>query len=242
MKSWTRTLNLDDAHTLLALAEPGMALSDWSTQSNEALPHLSVPRRRELIRMIRDGFLDIGEDGEILRGLFLTHYESSAAMAQLDLVSAQWALSHPITLIAVEELIAPALQRGELDIPLADVETLVAKHVETNSAESLRKTRTVLLGALEGIGVLTTRGTGQYRSLRASRGEMHPAAFGYLALRDLADRQVDSMMAAELHESSLGTKLTQCTLPYATQCVEWNIARGILEAYEDEIGRPRSSA
>ena len=89
MKSWTRTLNLDDAHTLLAVAEPGTRVDDWSDICHGLLPELSVARRRELIRILRDGFLDIGTDGRIVSGLFLEQYRDAPAVAQIDLVQIQ---------------------------------------------------------------------------------------------------------------------------------------------------------
>ncbi|HMV65271.1 MAG TPA: hypothetical protein PKA64_00375 [Myxococcota bacterium] len=239
MKSWTRTLNLDDAHTLLAVAEPGTRVDDWSDICHGLLPELSVARRRELIRILRDGFLDIGADGRIVSGLFLEQYRDAPAVAQIDLVQIQWALSHPLTLVAVEELVAPALECGEPDIPLDDVEALVEEKLVTSSLESRRKTRTVLLGALEGVGVLVTRGTGQHRTLRASRGAPHPLAFGYLVMRDLAERRLDAMIASEVTESSLPVRLTQCGFGWAEHCLRWNLETGLLTQRDDEIGLPQ---
>ena len=235
MKSWTRTLNLDDAHTLLALAVPGTDQATWTKACHDALPDLSMARRRELVRLLREGFLLWRDDGSIDRGLFLRIYNDAPASGQIDLVGVQWALSHPLSLVAIEALVVPALESGHADIPLARVETLVQANLETSSAESLRKTRTVLLGALEGIGTLVTRGTGQHRSLAASRGEPHPVAFGYLVLRDLEERGVDGMMQAEVTETSLGARLTQCGESHAAKCVDWCLARGLLVEVDDEV-------
>lgn len=234
MKSWTRTLNLDDAHTLLALAEPGRSRSGWTKACHAALDDLSVARRRELVRLLREGFLE-WDGNAIAPGLFLRIYAEAPAMAQLDLVAVQWALSHPISLHAVDELVMPALETGEVDIPLEDVESLVRKHLETDSSESLRKTRTVLLGALEGVGTLVTRGTGQHRSLAASRGAPHAVAYGYLVLRDLRERGLDGMMRAEAVETSLGARLTQCGDDHARECVQSCIERGMLVVDGDEV-------
>ncbi|MFK7931789.1 MAG: hypothetical protein AB8H79_26670, partial [Myxococcota bacterium] len=71
MKSWTRTLNLDDAHTLLALAQPGSTQAEWTQACHAALPGLSVARRRELVRLLREGFLTWTDDDRIDEGLFL---------------------------------------------------------------------------------------------------------------------------------------------------------------------------
>lgn len=235
VKSWTRTLNLDDAHTLLALATPGTRQGDWTKACHKALPELSVARRRELVRLLREGFLEWTDDDRIAPGRFLSIYAPAPAIGQIDLVAAQWALSHPLTLHAVKDLVEPALEAGKPDIPLAQVERLVKRHLDTTSTESLRKTRTVLLGALEGVGTLTTRGTGQHRSLAAARAEPHPVAFGYLVLRDLDDRGLDGMMAAEVTETSLGMRLTQCTAAHAQTCLDWCLDRQLLRAQDDEV-------
>ena len=236
MKSWTRTLNLDDAHSLLALADPNTPQRDWVAACHQALPHLSVARRREVIRILRDGFLEWTDDQRIADALFLRTYSRSAATAQIDLVHHQWALSHDITLIAVQELVTPALRADDDAIRLEQVEDVVARHVQTDSAESLRKTRTVLLGAMECIGTIEARGTGQHRSLRGRRGSPHPVAFTYLVLRELDQRGADGMMTSEVRESSLPVRLTQCTRSHAESCIQWGLEAGLLTAHGDEIG------
>lgn len=235
MKSWTRTLNLDDAHTLLAQAEPGLSLTDWSERCHQNLPVLSQARRRELVRMLRDGFLTV-DDGRISNGLFLRCYSDASARAQFDMVHIQWALSHGLTLLAVRSLVAPALRSGKPEIPLAAVEQLVAGAVDTRSAESLRKSRTVLLGAMEHVGVLETRGTGQHRTLRARRATPHPFAFAYLILRELTERGIDAMMEREALESSLAVQLTLCTVDHATRCLDHAVDSGWLRRDGDEVG------
>ena len=239
MKSWTRTLNLDDAHTLLAVATPGLSLAEWTQRCHTSLPNLSIARRRELIRLLRDGFLEWTDDDTIAPGLFLQFYATASATAQIDIVNVQWALSHPITLVGVERLVQPTLESGQTDIPLKDVEKLVASNLHTRSAESLRKTRTVLLGAMEGIGTLVTRGTGQHRQLSAARGRPHPLTFAYLVHRDLQERGLDAMMAPEVPESSLGVRLSQCTFSHARFCMEWALENKLLTERDDEIGLPR---
>ena len=236
MKSWTRTLNLDDAHTLLALVQPGMPFETWKNECHAALSDLSMPRRRELIRILRDDFLEWTDDGLVSDGLFLQFYDRATAVAQVDLVALQWALSHPLALLAAEQLVGPALQGSDPSISLQEFDALVEQNVETESAESLRKTRTVLLGALENIGTLITRGTGQHRSLAAARGLPHPMAFGFLVLRDLRNRQIDAMMSSEVAESSLPMRLTQCHPAHGRECIEWNIKANILFEHDDEIG------
>lgn len=186
MRSWTRTLNLDDAHTLLALTRPGDEEVAWVARAHEALAHQSPPRRRELVRMVREELLD-WEDGCVAPGLFLTHYAAAGASGQVELLDVQWALTHPLPLVAVAELVEPALACAEPAIPLARVDALVEDRLTTRSTASLRKTRTVLVGALEGVGALDTRGTGQHRTLVARRGCPGPEARAYLVARGGAE-------------------------------------------------------
>ena len=235
MKSWTRTLNFDDAHTLLAITRPGLHLDAWVERCRQHLPHLSADRQREVLRLLRDGFLELDPQEHICDGLFLRFYARAPASAQLDLVQVQWALTHPISLVAVSELVTPALDRNAPEIRLEEVEELVREHVITDSAESIRKTRTVLLNALDGVGAMITRGTGQHRSIRASRGSPHPLAFGYLVVRDLLERGAGSMMRTEAVESSLPVQLTQCPPEHAEACLAWNLSAGVLALQGDEI-------
>jgi hypothetical protein len=223
----------------LAVATPGISLAEWTTLCHKALPSLSIARRRELIRLLRDGFLEWTTDQKIAPGLFLKFYADAPATAQIDIVNVQWALSHPITLIGVERLVAPALASGNIDIPLSDVEKLVSANLDTRSAESLRKTRTVLLGAMEGMGTLVTRGTGQHRQLSASRGRPHPLTFAYLVHRDLQERGLNTIIAPKIPESSLGVRLSQCTFSHARFCMQWALDNQLLTERDDEIGLPR---
>jgi hypothetical protein len=238
LTTWTRTLNLDDAHVLLALAVPGTDYDDWVRACYEALPELSEARARELVRLVRDGFLDARDEGPLPDSLFLACYQDAPAAAQIDLVAVQWALSHPLTLVATEELVAPRLVSGKSALSLDDIDAAVARQVASESAESLRKTRTVLVGAMEEVGTLETRGTGQHRSLRASRGAPHPLAFAYLLRRELQERGADGMMVAEAIEGSLPIRLTQCTLEHAMHCLDAAAAAGALRVADDEVGSP----
>lgn len=240
MRSWTRTLNLDDAHTLLALAEPGLTVDEWGEACMDSLPSLSHPRRRELVRILRDAFLTVDDRHRLVADLFLRTYHRSPAIAQIEMVQVQWALTHPLSLIAVKELIAPSLRVEEPDIPLEDVEALVTRHLETSSQESRRKTRTVLLGALDGVGVLVTRGTGQHRSLRAARGAPHPATWAWLIRRDLAERGADAMLRAEALESALPSQLTCCPVEHAATCLDAAIQAGHLHVVGDEVRAPQA--
>ena len=221
MRSWTRTLNLDDAHTLLALAEPGRTLDDWSEACHDALPALSASRRRELVRLLRDGFIDWTPDGRMSFGLFLEVYSTAPAVAPLELRAEQWALSHP--------------RSESRDIPLADVDALVEEYLATRSTESLRKTRTVLLGAMEGIGTITARGTGQHRSLAARQAFPHPVTYGFLVRRELIERGVTSMPRGEVTSHSLALRLTQCGRDHAEACLKKNLESGTLTLDGDQI-------
>lgn len=182
MRSWTRTLNLDDAHSLLALARPGTPLLVWERACHRHLGHLSTARRRELIRIVREEYL-AREGLHLAQNLFLRHYDAATALEQVELVAAQWALSHPLSLATVEALVQPALDAEDPQIPLARLDAFVAEQLETDSAQSLGKTRRVLVKALEGVGCLGAQGTGRHRTIWAKHGQPSRATWAYLEQR-----------------------------------------------------------
>jgi len=238
VKSWTRTLNRDDAHDLLSCAEPGLTFADWRTEASPRITHLSPDRQREIFRILRNQFLTWTEDQRIAEGLFLGRYHRVPASVQIQLLDVHWALTHPIALIAVRSLLVPAVESNQLDISLAELDALVAQHVDSVSSESLRKTRTVLLGALEETGALLGRGTGQHRQLKANRTRPHPRVFSYLILRELQHRGTDAMMRSEAIETSEATQFTLCPEDWAAYCVSWAVENRELRAVDDEIGIP----
>lgn len=221
---------------MLALAEVKAPSGTWEQAIHQSLAGISLARRKELIRILKAGFVEFDSENRITDSPFLETYQGAPASAQINLVALRWALSHPLTLIASTALVSPALAADEIDIPLSAVEKLVTRFVKTDSKESLRKTRTVLLGALEGIGVIATKGTGKHRSLRATRGAPDPISFSYLLLLDLQQRKERSMMTNEAFESSLPCRLTQCTSEHARWCLSEAFDRGLLWHIGDEVG------
>lgn len=193
MRSWTRTLNLEDAHALLALARPGTPQLVWERACHRHLGHLSTARRRELIRIVRDDFLQL-QERRIVENLFLRHYDRATDDEQRELVTARWALSHPLSLAAVETLVQPALDADDPQIPLPRLDAFVAKMLATDSAQSLGKTRRVLVKALEGVGCLGTQGTGRHRIVWAQHGEPSAALWAYLV--DHGDEELPRRLTA----------------------------------------------
>lgn len=231
MKSWTRTLNLNDAHTVLALATPGLNQREWTEQCHLALPALSMPRRREIIRLLRDGFLEWDSENHILNSGFLAYYSGSAANDQLDLVRYQWALSHPLGLAFMERMFnaeAPL-------IPTHEVDQFVEAEIDSDSKESLRKTRTVLLGALEGIGVLSPDTTGPKNHLKMLKASPRPKTFAYLIARALHANGAPSMRLAEAIESSLPIRISGCSSEYAADALREASADGWLDVRGDDV-------
>jgi hypothetical protein len=238
VKSWTRTLNLDDTHTLLAKSLVGISLDEWTTACHTALPSLSVERRRELIRMIRGEFLTWTEQSTIEDGLFIRLYHSATAMDQIDMVHHRWAASHPLTLETAKSFIAPILEKSSLldpEIPLRELDLFVAKTIKSKSKESLRKSRTVLINALESIGVLTITGTGKNRVIRATRGAPSYIAFTFLLMGWMTARGDDAIMTMEAIDSSLPVLLTGCTHTHAEAALAWADANNHLIVQSDEV-------
>lgn len=234
MLSWTRTLNMDDGHSLLARVEPGMPVAEWSAACYRDLAHLSIARRRELVRIVRDALLDIDGEGIVRESLFLRFYRNAPASAQVDLLDLAWALSHPLPLLVAERLLVPARRTSRPVVAMALVENLVRGELSTGSVESVRKTRTVALGALERVGAIHPRGAGNNRALWAARAEPHPLAFGWTM--HLAARSGTGRLTVQqaVGEGVLST-LTGSSVAYGERALAWCLAHGIATRSGDEL-------
>jgi hypothetical protein len=235
MRTWTRTLNVDDAHVLLALAEPGLPVDAWAARAHAALARLDLARKAEIVRLVRDDLLGLDAGAErIAAGTLLRAYRAAPAAAQVGLVSAWWALSHPLTLHATDGVVAPALAARRSSIPLEVLDSLVARSIASDSGESIRKTRTTLTGALEDVGAIVTRGTGRYRSIATARGRPHPLVFAALVTRDVEERGAGGLHLDDLPRW-LPVRLTLCDEDHARECVAAAVGAGVLR--RDGAGR-----
>lgn len=248
MRSWTRTLNLDDAHIMLRLAVPGTTRRDWEISATSMLVDadrdkpLTEARLNDLLRIIRVSFLSwegTGRDAVITENLFLRMYHSDHATPsfQEELVDIQWALYSEVARVAITNIIIPHLDVGDGEVDLATVDAFCHDTVDTDAPDSLRKTRTVLIKALERAGVMRTSGTGRYRRLWAQRGEPHPMTFAYLLLLGMEEKGQESISYQEAVSDNFGMFFTQCDVTHAFTCVSWALQNGILNIKDGSILR-----
>ena len=83
--SWTRTLNVEDALTLLDSAHAGTSVEDWAERGDRLLPQASPSRRRELIRIVREELLD-SRDGVIVSTAWLRLFQEGSPHRRLGLL------------------------------------------------------------------------------------------------------------------------------------------------------------
>src|SRR5690606_16514151 len=85
LTSWTRTLNEEDALTLLDSAHPGARVEEWVELGHQLLPQASLARRRELIRIVREELLDT-RDGVIDASAWLRLLQGGSPHRRLGLL------------------------------------------------------------------------------------------------------------------------------------------------------------
>lgn len=233
LTSWTRTLNQEDALTLLDAAHPGTPVAEWAEVADRILPQASPARRRELIRIVREELLD-SRDGVVVASAWLRLFQDGSPHRRLGLLYGRLSRNRPLVLRALDELVHPALE--VLDRPLAPhgAELLEAEVWERFLRSVLRpdvpheafvKTRSTLQGALRDLGVLEISGN-RGRTLRVRHGRPEPRAFAWVVARELLDKGEESEAWAT--RGSFAARVFAATADYAATCIDAGVAAGLL--------------
>lgn len=235
LTSWTRTLNEDDAQTLLDLARPGLGLDDWREAGHRLLPQPSVARRRELLRLVRERLLD--HDGAVIvDSAFLGLFQDGSPHRRATLLHGRYLWHQPMLRPALEELIHPALER--MDRPLAPDDADLVPAAAWDLAlrrwlrpgipgEALAKTRSTLQRALASVGVLEVTGNNA-RTTRVRHGRPDPAGFAWLLAWELLAQGLTEVDEPWAVTSSFAARLFAPGPGYAATCVRAGVDAGLL--------------
>lgn len=231
--SWTRTLNEEDALSLLDAALPGTPVEEWEELGHRLLPQASQARRRELIRIVREELLDTRE-GVIVASTWLRLLQEGSPHRRLGLLYGRLWRNRPLVLRALDELIHPLLARSHRPLAPHDSDALNADDWDAFLRSCLRpdvpseafaKTRSTLQGALRVVGVLEITGN-RGREFRVKRGRPDPLAFAWTVARELSDRG-DASESWGLRDS-FAARLFAPRLDYASACVDAGVTAGLL--------------
>ncbi len=233
LTSWTRTLNEEDALTLVDNAQPGVSTAEWSELADRLLPQASAARRRELIRMVRDELLDTKE-GSLIASAWLRLFQDGSPHRRVGLLYGRLWRNRPLVMRALDELVHPALVKA--DRPLAPrgadllepdvwdefIRTCLRPDVP---GEAFIKTRSTVQSALRSVGVLEISGN-QGRTCRVRRGRPDPLAFSWVVARELLDcgEQPEPWAARE----AFAAKLFAPRADYAANCLDAGVTAGLL--------------
>lgn len=233
LTSWTRTLNEDDALTLIDAAHPGTPVDEWAALGDRILPQGGPARRRELIRIVRDELLD-SRDGVLVSSAWLRLFQEGSPHRRRGLLYGRLWQNRPLVLRALEELVHPALERASRPLAPHDADLLEADAWDRFLRSCLRpdvpreafvKTRSTLQGALRDVGVVEITGHRE-RTLRVHHGRPDPLAFAWVVARELASRGEESETWA-LHVS-FAARLFAPKADYAATCVDEGVSAGLL--------------
>ncbi len=233
LTSWTRTLNEEDALTLLDNAQPGTSVAEWTELADRLLPQASAARRRELIRIVRDELLDTHED-KVIASAWLRLFQDGSPHRRLGLLYGRLWRNRPLVLRALDELVHPALARADRPLAPRDAD-LVEPEVWDQflrsclrsdvPGEAFAKTRSTVQGALRAVGVLEITGN-QIRTCRVRRGRPDPLAFAWVVARELVDRGEQSEPWAA--RDAFAARLFAPRVDYAMSCLDAGVTAGVL--------------
>jgi hypothetical protein len=233
LTSWTRTLNVEDALTLLDSAHADTSVEDWAERGDRLLPQASPARRRELIRIVREELLD-SRDGVIVSSAWLRLFQEGSPHRRLGLLFGRLWRNRPLVQRALDELVHPALERADRPLAPHDSDLIDADRWDRFLRSALRpevpseafaKTRSTLQGALRDVGVLEITGSRE-RVIRVRRGRPDPLAFAWVLARELVERSEESEVWAV--RDSFAARLFAPRADYAGTCVDAGVSAGLL--------------
>jgi hypothetical protein len=233
LTSWTRTLNEEDALTLLDNAHGGMSVADWADLADRLLPQASAARRRELIRMVREELLDVRNDA-VVASAWLRLFQDGNPHRRLGLLYGRLWRNRPLVQRALDELVHPALERADRPLAQYDADLIDADTWDRFVRQSLRpdvppeafaKSRSTVQGALRVVGVLEISGS-HARTCRVRRGRPDPLAFAWVVARELLDRHEASEPWAT--RESFAARLFAPSSDYAATCIDAGVVAGLL--------------
>lgn len=231
LTSWTRTLNEAEASTLLDSATPGESVETWAARGHELLPQASLPRRRELIRIVRDDLLDHTE-GRIADAAFLRLFHAGSVHRRKGLLWARLLSRRPLVAAALEALILPALAASDAPLaPLnADLVPASAWDAWLRSVlrpgipdEAFKKTRSTVRTSLATAGIVVLTGN----TTRVTHAEPDPLAWSWSLADELARRGGETDEGWALRDS-FAARLFGTRREYGMACLEAGIGAGLL--------------
>lgn len=224
-KSWVRTLNEVEGMTLLDLARPGMRLTVWRQEADQALTQADDNYRSLLIKLVERMLLDHDEE-RILDSRYLYHFQTGWPQLRMELFLIRYGMAHEWTALAGRQLLQPALaeaeQKGEPPlIKLSAFDALVDAHIDpTIGVSSRKKTRSTIVGLFKKMGVLESTG-GSRAPLEIRRTQPAPLAFGWALAHELATEP--SLGLVTEHWAATGSAASAIFLPtrdYASRCLD----------------------
>jgi hypothetical protein len=234
LPSWTRTLNEAEALTLLDHARPGLALEQWAREGHDLLPQASLPRRRELIRIVREDLLD--HDGTtIVDSLYGRLLRGGSPHRRRGLLYGRLLARRPLIAPALSALVLPALARVDAPLAASDADIIPGRDWDAwlygvlrpgIPDEAFKKTRSTLQTALADAGVVSISGS-TTRVVRVRHGEPDGAAWAWVLAAELASstRETSDTEAVRV---SFAARLFGTRPEYGASCIEAGISEGVL--------------
>ena len=235
LTSWTRTLNEDDAQTLLDLAQPELNLDEWRELGHRLLPQANVYRRNDHLRLVCAHLMD--HDGtSVLPSRHLELFQQGSPHLRSTLLWGRYFWHQPLIHCALAQLVGPALACADRPLAPHDAALIPPEAWDRALATWLRpetpdvarrKTLTTLQRALALTGVLAVE-THPTRTTTAQHGRPDPLGFAWLLAYELHVQgltEVDETWA--LHES-FAARLFATDVSYAAACVRAGIEAGLL--------------
>ena len=235
LTSWTRTLNEEEAGLLLDEAQPGQPVADWVERAHDLLPQGSRPRRRELIRLVRDQLLDVVDD-HVADSVFLRLFHEGSPGRRAALLHGRRLLDNAWIERALTDVVYPQLAEAEEALAPRDADLVpdgrwdafLDAHLKSGTGlESVRKTRSEVMRNLARLGVIEIRGN-TAREAHVRRGQPDGVALAWLLAFELQRaNRTEADVRWAVHQSR-ATRLFATTDAWAERGIDEGARAGLL--------------
>jgi hypothetical protein len=162
----TKSIDIDEMLMLIDLAHQHNSVDTWQQEAMLQLPQASRQRRQEIVRAVKQKFLETEDDAFVVTPLYtLLTQPTLDGRLKRDLLFAQYLRATPLIWQAVQQVVLPhaeaasqpLAQAEDAEVAIEDWMHFLESRLNTRTESTVVKTRQHITGHLVKFGLLEAR-------------------------------------------------------------------------------------